>query len=164
MNVAIVCVSEHHQNTRRVAEAIAAPLEAKIYTVAEAAALDLRHVDLLGLGSGVYFGRLHPSLLRWVAQAPLLPGRCFVFSTAGLAFLRPLWHQSLLRRLCQRHCDVVGQLSCPGWDTVGPLALIGGLRRGRPNAKDLAAAAEFGRRLARGDVGIMVSKSPRSSN
>jgi hypothetical protein len=37
----------------------------------------------------------------------------------------------------------VGNFSCRAYDTWTPLKLVGGIRKGRPNADDLAAARAF---------------------
>ena len=71
------------------------------------------------------------------------PKRSFVFSTAGISSLSALWHRSLVAELRRGGSDVVGQFCCPGWDTVGPLRVFGGLHRGRPNESDLARAIQF---------------------
>jgi flavodoxin len=147
MKTAIVCVSVHHGNTRRVAQAMAAVLDADVLTVEEAATLDGRGYDLIGFGSGIYFGRHHASLRDLIREMPSLPRRTFVFSTAGLASLARIWHKSLIRRLRRRGCEIVGQFCCPGWDTVGPLKLFGGLHARRPSAGDLRRAERFARTL-----------------
>jgi flavodoxin len=147
VRTAIVSVSVHHGNTRRVAEAMAVPLGAALLSVEEALTADLRTLDLIGLGSGIYFGRHHSSLLRLVQDVQFMPPRCFVFSTAGISSLAGLWHGSLRRRLRQRQSEIVGQFHCPGWDTVGPLWLFGGLHSARPNERDLSRAAEFAEAL-----------------
>ena len=147
MKTTIVCVSVHHGNTRRVAQAMTELLGASVLTVKEAETLDGRAYDLIGFGSGVYFGRHHASLRKLVHRMPSLSHRAFVFSTAGITSLAPLWHKSLIRRLRRRGCEIVGQFCCPGWDTVGPLRLFGGLHAKRPNSSDLHRAAEFSQTL-----------------
>jgi flavodoxin len=147
MKTAIVCVSLHHGNTWRVAQVLAEVLGSELFTVHEALALDGRSYDLVGFGSGIYFGRHHASLRNLVTQMPSLPRRVFVFSTAGIASLASIWHTSLIRRLRRRGCQVVGQFCSPGWDTVGPLRLFGGLHVKRPNENDLRRAAKFAETL-----------------
>jgi flavodoxin len=147
MHTAIVYVSVHHGNTRRVAEAMARPLGASLLSVEEAMALDGQALDLVGFGSGIYFGRHHASLLGLVRNLKSMPARCFVFSTAGIASLASLWHRTLIRQIRRRESEVVGQFCSPGWDTVGPLWLFGGLHRCRPDEKDLSRAAQFARDL-----------------
>jgi flavodoxin len=147
MKTAIVCMSTHHGNTRRVAQAMADVLAAVVLTVDEATTLDGRAYDLIGFGSGIYFGRHHARLRNLVSHMPWPPRRAFVFSTAGIASLAPIWHNSVIRRLRRRGCQVIGQFCCPGWDTVGPLRLFGGIHTSRPNEKDLRRAAAFARSL-----------------
>ena len=38
---------------------------------------------------------------------------------------------------------LVGRFSCKGFDTFGPFKLIGGVSKGHPDEKDIAAAIEF---------------------
>lgn len=107
---------------------------------------------LLGLGSGVYYGRMHPALEEWVRGLPDDPERtmpAFVFSTSGLPFLARLWHWPLKRLLARKGLAVVGEFACRGFDTWGPLWFGGGLNRQHPDARDLARAGEFAGRLGR---------------
>jgi flavodoxin len=147
----MIVVSLHHQNTRRVAQAIADVLQARIVAPEQVAATDLAAHDLVGFGSGIYFGRFHRSLRHWISQ--LSPSSehpaAFLFSTAGLSSLRALWHWPLRKALTAKGFDVLADFCCRGYDTVGPLALIGGLNRGHPDARDLARAAEFAGAVAR---------------
>lgn len=145
--VAIVYASVHHGNTRKLAELLAEELSADLYTVDEIDDADLTQYDVVGLGSGIYFGRNHTSLLKLVDSWQQSPGKAFIFSTAGLPFLKCFQHVSLRRRLLTKGCEVVAEFCCRGWDTVGPLWLIGGINRKHPDQGDLNRVAEFGRRL-----------------
>jgi hypothetical protein len=122
---------------------MAASLGARIYTIEEAAQLDASQFALVGLGSGIYFYRHHRDLRRLVARWSNVPPKSFVFSTAGIPSLASWWHGSLVRLLRRRGSVVIGEFSCPGFDTFGPLWLIGGLHRGRPNEADFARATAF---------------------
>lgn len=141
--IAIVCSSRHHGNTRRVALAIAEATQASLFTADEEVAQRLERYELVGFGSGIYFGR-HDARIRALIAIARLPRKAFVFSTAGLPVFRPVWHRGLRRRLERRGCQVVKEFCCRGWDTMGPLAWIGGINRQRPDARDLEAAAAFG--------------------
>ena len=92
----------------------------------------------------------HPKLTGWIRRinSPLAGRAAFVFSTSGLPFLSRLWHWPTKSRLARRGFRVIGEFSCRGFDTVGPLWLMGGLHRGHPNARDLSRAAEFAAGLA----------------
>lgn len=139
----IICTSVHHNNTRRIAETICQPLNATLHSTEEARTLELRDSDVVGFGSGIYFGRHHTSLLRLADDWPKRPCRVFIFSTAGLPFLRWVQHSALRRRLVRHGCEIIGEFCCRGWDTVGPLWLMGGINRKHPNAKDVEKAKKF---------------------
>lgn len=110
---------------------------------------------LLGVGSGVYYGRMHPDLLAWLKQLPDAShgGRsAFIYSTSGLSFLSGVWHWPLRRLLARKGFDVVGEFACRGFDTWGPLWFTGGLNRRHPDERDLARARAFAEQLAAGHV------------
>lgn len=145
----ILLKSIHHQNTEMVARTMADVLQADVRTPQDAPDSVLEKYVLFGFGSGVYFGRLHSALRSWVdglrPRSERLPA--FIFSTAGSPSLHRLAHWGMRRRLSKAGFDVIGEFNCPGFDTFGPLRLVGGLNRGRPNEMDLARAAEFARTL-----------------
>ena len=144
---AIIYASVHHGNTRRIAEVLAREMSADLFNVDEATSLDLKGYNLVGLGSGIYFGRHHRSIRQLVTSWKLPPKRVFLFSTAGLPFLRLFQHAGLRIKLQGTECKIVGEFCCRGWDTVGPLWLMGGINRKRPNERDLARARRFAGRL-----------------
>jgi len=144
---AIVVASIHHGNTLKIAEALAVPLDAKVLSLEQATHEELSRYDLVGFGSGIYFGRHDASLRKLVASLDHLPRLAFVFSTAGLPFLSSLFHWPLRRALVRRGCHIVGEFSCRGWDTVGPLFFLGGINRRHPDERDLSRARFFATEL-----------------
>ena len=147
--IVMVLVSKHHGNTRRIAEAIAEVLPARILSPDEARQIDLSTYPLVGFGSGIYYARHDRALLDLATEASALPQNAFVFSTAGSPFLRRWFHQALRKRLERRGVKILGDFTCQGWDSYGPLAWIGGIFRNRPNAQDLERARDFARTLSR---------------
>ena len=147
--IAVVYASIHHGNTRKLAESLAAELSADLFSVDQVRTdnVHLERYDLVGLGSGIYFGRHHASLSKLIESWPQSHRRVFVFSTAGLPFLRWFQHLPLRRRLVRKGCLVVSEFCCRGWDTVGPLWLMGGINRRHPNTGDLNRAKEFARKM-----------------
>ena len=148
MKTLIIYVSVHHGNTAKIAETIGEVLGAEL---TEAEAVDERSLseyDLIGFGSGIYFGRHHERLLQLVARLPEMRRKAFVFSTRGGG---PAWfyHRALKRRLIAKGFGLVGELSVLALDTVGLLRHIGGLNRGRPNDRDLERARAFAADLKR---------------
>ncbi|MFF4580023.1 flavodoxin family protein [Streptomyces sp. NPDC001389] len=148
MKTVIVCASVSHGNTRRVADSMARVLGAKVVSPEQADPAELAGADLVGFGSGVFYGRLHPRLTDFVKALPPGRGRAFVFATSGLPetplapFTRPV-----VRLLEGKGFEVEGSFSCRGFDTWTPFKLIGGINKARPNAGDLAAARAFAGRL-----------------
>ena len=146
----LICTSVHHGNTAAVARAMAGVLGAEV-AAPEAVPYTIVHEhDLLGFGSGVYYGRMHRALFTWLRGLPdaTEPSRpAFVFSTSGLPFLAKAWHAPLASLLRRKGFDVVGEFACRGFDSWGPLWFVGGLNRRHPDERDLARAGEFARRL-----------------
>ena len=145
--VLIICFSAHHGNTLRVGGAMAEAIGATILTPEQVAPEQLNDYDLVGWGSGIYFGRHSDNLLKLARSLPIQARKTFIFSTAGLPFLRWWFHSNLRSTLKSRGCLVMAEFSCRGWDTVGPLAWIGGIDRNHPSERDLQRARSFARSL-----------------
>ena len=153
MNAArLILKSVHHGNTRAVAERIAKILGAPITDPDESLPSCLSDARLVGFGSGIYYGRFHRSLRRWIANLPNDYGvgrLAFVYSTSGLPFLSAIYHRPLVRALERRGFEVVGEFACRGHDSFGPLWLVGGINRKHPDADDLSRAESFASGIAR---------------
>lgn len=146
MRALIVYVSLHHGNTKKVADAMAAELQSRAITPEQVDINTLTEYDLLGFGSGLYFGPHHQSMLEFARALPTMSVEAFVFSTRGRWHVGRA-HEALKQALKSKGLRVIGEFSCRGFDTVGPLRYIGGVARGRPNARDLADARTFARTL-----------------
>jgi flavodoxin len=148
----ILCKSVHHGNTAKVAEAIAGPLGAETAVPQAVPCAGVQGCPLVGFGSGVYYGRMHGDLHAWLEGMPDSPGTetpAFVFSTSGLPWLAWIWHRSLRRLLARKGFRLLGEFSCGGYDTWGPLWLTGGLNRSHPDERDLERARGFATELSR---------------
>lgn len=134
-----------HGNTRRVADAIAAGLDARVLTLAESTAEALSEASLVGFGSGIYWMGFDRDLVDHIRGLPDMRGKdAFIFATSGLPeppFRR--YTRQLAGLLEDKGFRVVGTFTCRGLDTWGPFKLVGGVSRNRPNASDLVAAGEF---------------------
>jgi flavodoxin len=150
MKALIIYISVHHGNTEKVAKVMANTLDAALLQVKQANASVLEQYDLIGFGSGIYFGKHHESLLDFVDKLPVLRNkRAFIFSTSGLRKIRLVhnFDKPLKERLQQKGFDIIGEFSCRGLDTYRATKLVGGINKGRPNAKDLKQAEDFARSL-----------------
>jgi len=150
MKTLILCMSIHHGNTRKVATTIANILDGILMEPAQANTNIVEQYDLIGFGSGIYFGRHHRKLLDFVDRLPVMKGKkAFIFSTSGLRQIQLFYgfHRPLRSRLQCKGFDIVGEFSCRGFDTYGALRLFGGINRGRPNADDLKSAEDFAKSI-----------------
>lgn len=149
MKTLIVCQSVSHGNTRKVADAIADELDARVVTPDEIEPHALAAYDLVGFGSGIFGMNFHPRLREFVTALPAFEGKeAFVFWTRG-GFELPFWRYSpgMVAALEAKGFSVVGTFSCRAWDTWWPLRIVGGINKGRPNVTDLDAARRFAVRV-----------------
>lgn len=101
---------------------------------------------ILGLGSGIYYGRVHDELWQWVRAMPENRREnlsVFIFTTSGLPLLAKLWHWPLKSALTRKWYDVIAEFTCRGFDTWGPLWLVGGLNKAHPDERDIQRARDF---------------------
>jgi len=110
---------------------------------------ELGDYDLIGLGSGIAFGKHYQRLLEFVDVLPALHAKTFIFSTRGSP-RGGSYHSTLKSKLGEKGLTVVGEFSCRGFDTYGPMKLIGGIAKGRPNEQDLRDAKKFAESLKKG--------------
>jgi flavodoxin len=150
MKAIIIYISVHHGNTERIAKVMASTLDAVLLQVRDTDANKLGQYDLIGFGSGIYFGRHHKSLLDFVDKLPTMKQKkAFIFSTSGLRKI-PFVHdfdKPLMKKLQQKGFDIISEFSCRGLDTYRATKLVGGINKGRPNAGDLRQAEDFAESL-----------------
>ncbi len=145
MKTLIVYHSFHHGNTAKIAKVFADELNAKMVKTEDKETNNWDEYELIGFGSGIYNGRHHKSILHAVEKLPTVKGKkAFVFSTSGV--LRN-YNKSLKKMLTTKGFQIVGDFVCKALDTYGPLKLIGGLNKGRPNEEDYQKAREFAQGL-----------------
>jgi flavodoxin len=156
MRTLIVVSSFHHGNTEKVAAALAGVLGAVVLHPREVDEERIRQYDLVGFGSGIDSDRHYRDLLECADRLPPARGKkAFIFSTcgapvslAGEEFPRKYAeksHAALRGKLASRGWAIIGEHSCPGFNTNSFLKLFGGLNKGRPDAEDLRRAEEFAR-------------------
>lgn len=148
----IVYKSVHHQNTARIARVMADVLGAECGSPHECPYEKLATCQILGLGSGIYYGRVHDELWQWVRDMPVTSMRnlnVFLFTTSGLPVLTKVWHWPLKSALMKKGYGVMAEFSCRGFDTWGPLWLTGGLNKRHPDERDIQLARVFATRLNR---------------
>lgn len=150
MKSLLVVFSYHHNNTLKIAEVFAKVLDAQIRMPQEINPQELQEYDLIGFGSGIYSAKHHESLLDLADRLPQVTNKkAFIFSTAALTGegKREKDHSLLRKKLESKDYRIVDEFQCKGFNTNSFMRFLGGMNRGRPNAKDLKNAEEFAQKL-----------------
>lgn len=142
MKTAIVYVSTHHGNTKKLIDEIAkADPSVDLIDVIARKEADLTGYERIGIASGVAFGKYYPQLLAFLKQALPEGKKVFFIHTAG----KPMeGYNAAAKAICrERNCRVLGTYHCKGYDTFGPFGLIGGIAKGHPDEREIRGAAAF---------------------
>ncbi|MCK5476967.1 MAG: flavodoxin family protein [Candidatus Aenigmarchaeota archaeon] len=143
MKTLIIYCSVHHSNTKKIAKTMADILDADLLKPQEIKIDKLADYNLIGFGSGIYFGKHHDDLFDFVSKLPMQNNKkAFIFSTRGIMPVN-ICHKLLKKQLSEKEFDVINEFSSKGFDTVGPFKLIGGINKNRPNDDDLENAKKF---------------------
>ena len=141
MKTAIVYYSEHHGNTKKLLDAIAAEHEVTLIDVTQEPEADLSGYDRIGLASGIYFSNYAKQMIAF-AKDRLPEGKdVFYIYTHGapkgdfLKAMRPI--------AAKKNCRELGFYHCQAYDTFGPFKLVGGVAKGHPTADEIKAAVDF---------------------
>lgn len=150
----VIVFSYHHNNTEKIARAIAGVLGAEVQTPQEILPEQLQEYDLIGFGSGIYGSTFDPSVLTLADRLSYAAGKkAFLFSTYGapaVAVTRDFVtdnHEEMRKKLRIKGYEVIGDFGCAGWNTNSFLRFFGGINKGRPDAGDLANAEVFARAM-----------------
>ena len=141
MNTAIAYYSQHHGNTKKLLDAIAAQAEVTLINVVEEKDADLTAFDRIGFASGIYYSSFAKQIVTF-ADAHLPENKdVFYIYTHGApkgGFLK-----SIREAAEKKHCRELGAYHCLGFDTFGPFKLVGGIAKGHPNEEEIAGAVRF---------------------
>ena len=81
MKVFIIYHSEHHDNTKKIAKAMAEKINADILKAADFNLNKFEEYDIVGFGSGVYNGKLHKELSEILSKLSQQDDKkAFIFS------------------------------------------------------------------------------------
>ena len=149
MKVAIVYRSIRG-NTKIIAEAISKIMGADLFDLDKVKRISLDGYDLIGFGSGIYYGKHHRDLLEFVDMLPHLEKEAFIFSTSAFRRIPLLdFDKALKKRLKKKGFRVIASFSCRGYTNYLFFSLFGGIWKGRPNHADIGKAEEFAKNVLR---------------
>jgi flavodoxin len=142
----IVLYSYHHNNTKKVADAMADAIGAAVKSPMETSERELEQYDLIGFGSGIDSGSHYRELLDFANKISPVDGkRCFIFSTSAIQGDKKVAndHAQLREILQSKGYQVAGEFSCLGYNTNSFLKYIGGMNKGKPGDVDINHARAF---------------------
>ena len=125
MKTIILYYSNHHGNTKKLVDAIAAsdPENVELLDVTKAGPRDLSPI------------------LNYMSDN--LPAGKNVFIIFTSAMNRDSLSSSARKVIEEKKCYVMGQYSCPGYNTFGPFKLVGGTAKGHPTKEEIEGAVKF---------------------
>ena len=141
MKTAIVYYSEHHGNTKKLLDAIAAKHDVTLINVTKTPESDLSGYDRIGLASGIYYSSFAKQLLAY-AEEHLPEGKdVFYIFTHGAP--KGMFLNAVRKIAEAKHCRELGDYHCQGFDTFGPFKLVGGIAKGHPTEDEISGAVSF---------------------
>ena len=141
MKTAVCYYSRHHGNTLKVLEAMAQEGEIHLVDVTTRQAVRLEEYDCIGFASGIYGFEFHKAVTEFARQ--YLPQGKPVFFVYTYGGAKGSGAKAVAEIAGEKHCPVLGEFSCKGYDTFGPFKLVGGIAKGHPNQRDLERARQF---------------------
>ncbi len=140
MKTVILYESWHHGNTRKLCEAIKKEYDVTLLNVKEDE-IALDEYDLIGIASGIAYSKFYKEIEQ-VTKEKMPPGKnVFLMYTCGKPGKD--FAKSIKNTLISKNCNILGTYCCKGYDTYGPLRLIGGINKEHPTEDDIQGAIKF---------------------
>ena len=147
MKTAIIYYSKHHENTKKLLDAIHDNYDVTLIDALNPSTTDLAEFDLIGFASGIYFSKFHESVCEYAKK--YLPKGKKVFFIYTCGSLKKTYTDDIKDAIKDKNATIVGTYHSFGYDTYGPFKLIGGLKRKHPNQKEIDGAVQFFRSISR---------------
>ena len=142
MKILAVVESKHKGNTLKIAKAMAEAAPVTITDIENAPKYNFRDYDIVGFGSGIYYGKHDKKLLEFVGKFCDKKAYAFVFSTSGSDSVEKN-NKALVDLLKSKNKVVLGSFGCKGYDKYFIFKVVGGINKGRPDEQDLKNAQKF---------------------
>ena len=143
MKSIIVMASVHHENTKKIVEAIAKECNVEVVDATRVKEMELSGYDCIGFASGIYYGKFHQTVLNFASVNLPANKKVFYICTYGGSAA----YKSIEEVTASKHAINIGYFGCKGYDTYGPFKLLGGIAKGHPDEKDIADAVAFYKKL-----------------
>ena len=142
MKILLIVKSKHNDNTLKIAEAMSEVAPVTVTELENAQFYKLDEYDVIGFGSGIYYGKHDKQLLKFVESLNSKAMYAFVFSTSGSANFDKN-NKKLIKLLESKNKVVLGSFGCLGYDKFFLFAICGGINKGHPTVDDFDAAQNF---------------------
>ena len=144
---AICYYSQHHGNTKKLLDAICkSDPEVVLIDVTKNEFAGLEAYDRIGFASGIYYSSFAKQLLAYLRNQLPEGKDVFFLYTAG-AGRNDRFVREISESAKEKRARILGTYGCSGYDTFGPFKLVGGLKKGHPDAKEIGEAVQFYRSL-----------------
>lgn len=143
MNTAIIYYSKHHENTKKLLDAIkkASSDEITLIDVTTTNSVDLEQYDIIGFASGIYYSKFEKRVLAFAKD--YLPDGKDVFFIYTYGSENEGYTKAIRDALAGKNSRILGEYGCLGFDTFGPFKLIGGISKNHPNSEEIQGAISF---------------------
>ena len=138
---AIVYASLHHSNTKKLVDAIAEKNDIDTIDAEKTEYYDLTEYEMIGFASGIDFGRFYPSVEKFLDKN--LPENKCVFFIYTCAKDNTRFTEAIKSKANSKKAIILGEYGCKGYNTYGPLKLIGGMNKNHPSTDEINGAISF---------------------
>ena len=139
--IVIIYESKHQGNTYKLVKKISDKYKIEIINAAEPSAVNLDKYDIIGLASGIDFGKFYKSVENFAKQN--LPMKKKVFFIYTCAMDRKGFTDSIKEIVLEKEGIILGEFGCKGYNTYGPWKIIGGMKKKHPTEKEVESAMKF---------------------
>ena len=138
MKTLILYASVHHGNTKKIVDAIQKRINCDVIDATKYNNEDLLSYEKIIVASGVYFSSLHKSVDVILKSGIIKQNDVRLILTSGSASKKYITKISDLYKEYGVNFDSI--FICKGYDTYGPLKLIGGISKTHPDNNDIEEA------------------------
>lgn len=141
MKTAIVYYSKHHENTKKLLDAIAEQNNITLIDVTKNPTTNLSEYDCIGFASGIYYSKFQKSLLTYAENYMPEDKKTFFIYTYGAE--KKGYTKAITEAVKKHNAKILGEFGCFGFNTFGPFKLIGGIAKGHPDKTDIDRVLSF---------------------
>lgn len=141
MKTAIIYYSKHHENTKKILDAIAQKNDVTLIDVTKNPITDLSEYTRIGFASGIYYSKFQKTLLAYADKYMPEGKETFFIYTYGAK--KDGYTKAIVEVVEKHNAKILGEFGCYGFNTFGPFKLIGGIAKGYPDKTDIENAVSF---------------------